>query len=93
MTGLELMRSWGMAEARSGGDRHLFLDRPLHAGQADAEGVLDQLADRPDPAVAQVVDVVHGALALAQLEEVLDDLDVILGLEDLVLEGGLQARA
>ena len=39
-------------------DRHALLDHPLHAQQADAELVLDQLADRLDAAVAQVVDVV-----------------------------------
>ena len=48
-------------------DRHLFLDRALHADQADAELVLEQLADRPHAAVAEVIDVVHvgGILAAA----------------------------
>ncbi len=60
-----------------GGDGHLLLDRPLHPGQADPEGVLDELADGPDPAVAEVVDVVDHALAEAQVEQVLEDLDVV----------------
>ena len=52
-------------------DRHLLLDRPLHADQADPELVLEQLAHRPHPAVAEVIDVVHVHRVLAQLEEVL----------------------
>ena len=51
----------GHGRGQVGRDRHLLLDRPLHAGQADAEGVFDELADRPHPAVAEMVDVVHGA--------------------------------
>jgi hypothetical protein len=74
------------------GDGHLLLDRPFHAGQADTEGVLDELADRPDPAVAEVVDVVDHPLAEAEAEEVLEDLDVILGGQRLVLERRLQAE-
>ena len=51
---------------------HLFLDGALHAHQADAELVLHQLAHRAHAAVAQVVDVVHHADVLAQLEQVAD---------------------
>ena len=40
--------------------RHALLDHALHAQQADAELVLDQLADRAHAAVAEVVDVVRG---------------------------------
>ena len=40
-------------------DRHLLLDGALHADQADAELVLEELADRADAAVAEVIDVVH----------------------------------
>src|SRR5579885_1324605 len=47
--------------------RHLFLDGPLHAHQADAELVLQQFAHGAHAAVAQVIDVVHRAQALAQL--------------------------
>ena len=42
-------------------DGHLLLDRPLHADEADAELVLQQLAHRADAAVAEVVDVVDAA--------------------------------
>ena len=37
---------------------HALAHHALHARQADAELVLDELADRADAAVAEVVDVV-----------------------------------
>ena len=43
------------------GDRHPLLDDALHAEQADAELVLDQLAVGADAPVAQVVDVIAGS--------------------------------
>ena len=46
-------------------DRHLLLDRALHAHEADAELVLEQLAHRAHAAVAEVVDVVDAADVLA----------------------------
>ena len=49
--------------------RHALLDRPLHAQQADAVLVLHQLADRAHAAVAEIVDVVDLALAVAQLDQ------------------------
>ena len=48
------------------GDGHALFDDALHAQQADAELVLDQLADRAHAAVAEVVDVVGGALAVVE---------------------------
>ena len=42
-------------------DRHALADDALHAQEADAEGVLDELAVRADAAIAEVVDVVGGA--------------------------------
>ncbi len=50
--------------------RHLFLDRAFHANQADTELILHQLANRAYPAIAQVIDIVHHADVLAQLEQV-----------------------
>ena len=47
---------------------HLFLDGAFHADQADAELVFEQFADRANAAVAEMVDVVHHADVLAQLE-------------------------
>ena len=37
---------------------HPLADDALHVGQADPDLVLDQLADRAQPTVAEVVDVV-----------------------------------
>ena len=54
-------------------DRHALLDHALHAQQADAEGVLDELAVGADAAVAEVVDVVGLAEAVVELDEVADD--------------------
>ena len=42
-------------------DGHAFFDGPLHPDQPHPELVLQQLAHGPDPAVTQVVDVVHGS--------------------------------
>ena len=51
---------------------HALAHDALHAGQADAELVLDQLADRADAAVAEVVDVVdlEAFLAAVQRDDV-----------------------
>ena len=43
---------------RIGVDRHALLDQARHAGQTDRELVRDQLADRANAAVAEVIDVV-----------------------------------
>ncbi len=57
-----------------------LLDRPLDPHQAGAELVLGQFADAAHPAVAEVVDVVDVALAVAQVDEDLDDReDVLVG--------------
>ena len=59
--------------------RHALLDRALHAQQTDAVLVLHQLADRTHAAIAEIVDVVDFALAVAQIDQGLDDgQDVIL---------------
>jgi hypothetical protein len=44
---------------------HALLDRPLHPHQSDAVLIFEQFADRAHPAVAQMVDVVDGSLAVA----------------------------
>ena len=65
---------------------HALLDRALHADQTDAVLVLHELADRAHAPVAEVVDVVDHAAAVAQLDQVADRLeDVALG-EDLGLD-------
>ena len=49
--------------------RHALLDGALHAQQTDAVLVFQQLADRTDPAVAEVVDVVDLAAAVLQADQ------------------------
>src|SRR5262245_3694309 len=51
---------------------HALLDRALHAQQAHAVLILHQLADRAHPAVAEMVDVVDLALAVAEADQGLD---------------------
>ena len=65
---------------------HALLDRPLHAHEADAVLVLDQLADRADAAVAEVVDVVDLAVAVLELDQVADDLENVLAAQRPLLE-------
>ena len=72
--------------------RHLFLDRTLHPDQADAELVLEQLADRAHAPVAEVIDVVHVGRVAAQLQQVLDDLVEVLRVQHLLVERRLQLQ-
>ena len=58
--------------------RHALLDRALHAQQADAVLVLHELADRAHPAIAEIVDVVDLAAAVAQVDQRADDGDDVL---------------
>ena len=88
ITGLALTRSCGMAVDISWYTRHLFLDGALHADQADAELVFQQLAHRADAAVAEVIDVVHRADALAQLQQVLDGVVEVFRIERALVERG-----
>ena len=53
-------------------DGHPFPDDPLHAGKADAELVLQQLAHAAQAAVAQVVDVVLDGDAPGQAVHIVD---------------------
>ena len=66
-------------------DRHALLDDSLHPDQSHAELVLQELAYRAHPAVAEVVDVV-GDLLLArgvvQLDELAQERDEVALLED-----------
>ena len=67
-------------------DGHLLLDRPFHPHQADAELVLEQLADRAHAPVAEVIDVVDVGRVPLQLQQVLDDLVEVLRVQDLLVE-------
>ena len=68
-------------------DAHLLLDGALHADEADAELVLQQLAHAAHPAVAQMVDVVHLGRVAAQLQQERDHGVDVLGPQDLVGQG------
>ncbi|MNX94146.1 hypothetical protein D3C86_1263690 [compost metagenome] len=56
-------------------DGHALADDPLEAGQTDAELVLEQLADRTDATVAQVVDVIHRPDVVVEVDQVIDGAD------------------
>ena len=71
---------------------HLFLDGALHADQTDAELVLQELADRADAAIAKMIDVVHRADILAQLEQVPDGGHEIGGIEGACFERRFQTQ-
>ena len=51
---------------------HTLADNTLHTGEADAELVLQQLADAADAAVAEVVDIVLLADAVGKAVEIVD---------------------
>ena len=72
-------------------DGHPLLDDPLHPDQAHPELVLEQLADRAHPAVAEVVDVVGLAHAVVERDQLADDRDEVLVVEDpaLLVQGPL----
>ena len=72
---------------------HALLDGALHADQADAVLVLDQLADGAHAAVAEVVDVVDLAVAVLQLDQVADDLEDVLAPQRALLERHVEPRA
>ena len=57
------------------GDREALLHRALDAHQADAESVLRHFPDAAHAAIAQVIDVVHVAVAVADVDQGLHDLD------------------
>ena len=68
--------------------RHLFLDGPFHPDQTNPELVFQQLAHRPNPAVAEMVDVIDVPDILAQFEQITDH-----RIEVILLQGPLiQAR-
>ena len=71
---------------------HLFLDGAFHANQADAELVFEQLAYRANAAVAEMVDVVHRADVLAQLQQVLDRGHEIGRIERALIERSLKTQ-
>ena len=73
---------------------HALAHDALHAAHADAELVLDQLADGAHAAVAKVVDVVEalGVIALVDGEQVAQGRDDVLLREDLLGVGHVDAE-
>ena len=78
---------------RIGVDRHALLHQARHAGQTDRELVRDELADRADAAVAEVIDVVRVAASLVELDEVADDRDEIFLGENRLAGGTVRHQA
>src|SRR5439155_14641610 len=58
-------------------DAHPLLDHSLNAKQSDSKLILNQLAHRPDPAIAEMVDVVGLALAVVDPDHLADNLDQV----------------
>src|SRR5207237_7588796 len=65
---------------------HALLDRAVHANEADAVLVLEQLTNGANAPITQVIDVVDRSLPVLEIDQVADHLeDVLLG-EDRLLE-------
>ena len=87
--------------------RHALADDALHAGQAGADLVLDELADGAEATVAEVVDVVdldadvdlvavldalHRVLAVVQRDDELDRLDDVVDRQGRVVDRGVETE-
>jgi hypothetical protein len=57
---------------------HALFDAALHPDQTETELIFQQFADRPDPPISQVVDVVDFSFPHFEVHEVADDFDDIL---------------
>src|SRR5216684_4217636 len=71
---------------------HLFLDGAFHADEADTELVFEQLANRANATVAEMIDVVDDADVFAQLEEILDGRNEVRRIQRAVIQGRVQAH-
>ncbi len=59
---------------------HALFDSTLHAHQANPVLVFQQFTDRPYPTIAEVVDVINSTLAVAQINQITNNLkNVFLG--------------
>ena len=77
---------------RVGVDRHALLDQARHARQTDRELIRDQLTDRANAPVAEVIDVVHVAAAFVQLDEIAQDRDEVFLREHLSSPASVEAE-
>ena len=73
--------------------RHALLDRALHPQQADAVLVLHQFADRAHAPVAEMVDVVDLAAAVAQVDQRLDHREDVLPAQRALGVGSVEVEA
>ena len=71
---------------------HPLLDASLHPHQAQPELVLQQLADRPDSAISQMINVVNLALAHLEIHQISNDLDDILSCQRPLFERKIQPK-
>ena len=72
---------------------HALLDGAFHAQQADAELVFHQLAHRTHAAIAEIVDVVDFAAAVAQFRQRLEDGENVFLAQHAHRVGRIQAHA
>ena len=77
---------------RVGVDAHSLLDQAGHAREADRELIGDQLADRPDPPIAEMVDVVGMTATVVEVDQVPDDRDEVLFREDGMVRVGAEPQ-
>ena len=61
------------------GQRQALAHRTLHAHQADAEGVLGHFADRTHATVAEVIDVIDGAMTVLDVDQHLQHVEDVGG--------------
>ena len=66
---------------------HALFDRAFHPDQADAELILDQLADRAHAPITQMVDIVDLAVAALQIDQVPHHFEDVLAAQRALLEG------
>src|SRR4029077_639439 len=71
---------------------HLFLDGAFHADEADTELVFEKFANRADAAIAEMVDVIHYADVLAQLQQIFDCRNKVRRIECAVIERRIEAQ-
>ena len=72
---------------------HALLDGALHADQPDAVLVFDQLTDRADAAIAEVVDVVGLTDAVLELDQITNDVENVFAAQRPLVERRVQAEA
>src|SRR5207247_6195743 len=67
---------------------HLFLYRPLHTLEADAELIFEQLTDRANATIAEMVDIVLAEMFAVKFhpEEIIDNLNKIAGSEKRIVD-------